>query len=234
MRGEEGLAGARADSCERRSKRVEWTTGQLCWRDTSSIFGRWRSWSRATTKRSRRTINARASRSRSCGRARIFLEADHPASGRTKEEGRGVTVSIPARRSHLFSLDVAWGYFLVIGGARRVANTIGEIQAESWLYKTVRIFSEAMVFRDHAPPQAQCENFMCALMFLAIPQMAGNTLVDTIFEGLQEQSRLKIGQSRGGRDRRPREELRGDQGGQAQVQLRVSPRMRSSEKGWVN
>ena len=52
--------------------------------------------------------------------------------------------------------------------------------------------SEAMVFRAQAPPQAQCENLVCALKFLAIPQTGGNTLVDTIFECLQEQSRMNI------------------------------------------
>ena len=46
------------------------------------------------------------------------------------------------------------------------------------------------MFRVHAPPQGACENLACARILLA------NVLVDdnevgTIFEGLQEQSRLK-------------------------------------------
>ena len=44
----------------------------------------------------------------------------------------------------------------------------------------------------HAPPQGPCENLTCALKWLANFQMGGSNLVDTIFEGLQEQSRLKI------------------------------------------
>ena len=51
--------------------------------------------------------------------------------------------------------------------------------------------SEAKVFRAHAPPQGPCENLMCALMLLACKR-AQTTLVDAIFEGLQEESRLKI------------------------------------------
>ena len=42
-----------------------------------------------------------------------------------------------------------------------------------------------------APPRCACENLVCALMLLAIQQTGGVSLVDVIFEGLQEQSRLK-------------------------------------------
>ena len=48
------------------------------------------------------------------------------------------------------------------------------------------------MFRAHAPPQGPCENLMCAFKLLAILHAGGANLVDTIFEGLQEQSRLKI------------------------------------------
>ena len=56
---------------------------------------------------------------------------------------------------------------------------------------------------------------MCALKLLVNQQNADN-LVDTIFQGLQEQV-LRGGHPRSGEDRRRGEEL-GNQGGQAQVQ----------------
>ena len=37
-----------------------------------------------------------------------------------------------------------------------------------------------------------CENLVCALKLLANHQAGGESHVDTIFEGLQEQSRLKL------------------------------------------
>ena len=52
--------------------------------------------------------------------------------------------------------------------------------------------SEAEVFPAHAPPQGACEHLVCALKLLANQQTGGDSLVDTLFEGLQEQSRLKI------------------------------------------
>ena len=51
--------------------------------------------------------------------------------------------------------------------------------------------SEAKVFRAHAPPQGACENLVCALKQLANRQAGGDNL-DSIFEGTQEQRRLKI------------------------------------------
>ena len=51
---------------------------------------------------------------------------------------------------------------------------------------------EAKVFWAHTPPQGTCENLVCALKFLANQQTGGDSLVDTIFEGLQEQSRMNI------------------------------------------
>ena len=77
------------------------------------------------------------------------------------------------------------------------------------------------------PPDAR-EDLVCALKLLANQQTGGDSLVDMIFEGLQEQNRLNItnaptsfievGQPRTGEDRRPGQELGGNQGGQAQVQ----------------
>ena len=47
-------------------------------------------------------------------------------------------------------------------------------------------------FSSHAPPQGARENLVCALKLLANQQTGGDSLVDTLFEGLQEQSGLKI------------------------------------------
>ena len=44
--------------------------------------------------------------------------------------------------------------------------------------------------RAHAPPQGACEHLVCALDLLANLQAGGDNLVDTIFECLQERSRL--------------------------------------------
>ena len=51
--------------------------------------------------------------------------------------------------------------------------------------------NEANVFRAHVPPRCACENLVCALVFLAIQQTGGVSLVDMIFQGLQEQNWLK-------------------------------------------
>ena len=53
-------------------------------------------------------------------------------------------------------------------------------------------FSEAKVFGAHAVPPGACENRVCAVKFLANQQTGGDNLVESIFEVLQEQSRLKI------------------------------------------
>ena len=51
--------------------------------------------------------------------------------------------------------------------------------------------------KQHGPQRGEprsgaCENLVCALKVLAIQHMGGDCLVDMIFEGLLEQSRLKI------------------------------------------
>ena len=87
-----------------------------------------------------------------------------------------------------------------------------------------RVSSEVKVFRAHAPPQGPCENLTVAVT-LANSQTGADSSVDTIFEGLQEQSKWKItkvhrgGQPRGGEDRQREEELGGDQGVEAQGDL---------------
>ena len=48
------------------------------------------------------------------------------------------------------------------------------------------------MFRAHAPPQGVCENLVCALTLPANMQAGADNPVGTIFEGAQEQSRLKI------------------------------------------
>ena len=50
--------------------------------------------------------------------------------------------------------------------------------------------SEAKVFRAHAPPQGACENLVCALKLLAKQQMGGESLMQVLVAGLQEQSRF--------------------------------------------
>ena len=87
------------------------------------------------------------------------------------------------------------------------------------------------VFWARAPPQGACENPVFAPKLLANQQTGGDSFVDTIFEGLQEQSRLKIvnelergGQPGGGEDRRLGEEVGGDQNGRARFQQRDVPR----------
>ena len=52
--------------------------------------------------------------------------------------------------------------------------------------------SDAKVFRAHALPQGVCENVVCAMKLLANLRTGGDNLVDTMFEGLQQQSRLNI------------------------------------------
>ena len=42
------------------------------------------------------------------------------------------------------------------------------------------------------PPPGACENLVCALKLLAKQQTCGHSPVDTIFEGLQEEGRLKF------------------------------------------
>ena len=48
------------------------------------------------------------------------------------------------------------------------------------------------MFRALAPPQAACGHLMYAFKLLANLPTGGDNLVDSIFIGLQEQSRLKI------------------------------------------
>ena len=93
--------------------------------------------------------------------------------------------------------------------------------------------SETKVLRAHAPPQGSNDYPTCALKLLADLLNGGGNLVDTIFEGVREQSRLKItierrrfidvDKIRGGEDWRFGETLGGDQGGQAQVQQNDFP-----------
>ncbi len=52
--------------------------------------------------------------------------------------------------------------------------------------------SEAKVFRAHVPPQGACENLVRSVKLLANLQNGGGNLVDTIFNGSQERSRLKV------------------------------------------
>ena len=52
--------------------------------------------------------------------------------------------------------------------------------------------SEATVFPAHVTPQGARENLICAVKMLANWQTDGDHLVDTIFEDLQKQTRLKI------------------------------------------
>ena len=52
--------------------------------------------------------------------------------------------------------------------------------------------SEETVFRAHAPPQDVCENLVCALKLLVNQQTGGDSLIDTLVEGFQDQSRMKI------------------------------------------
>ena len=40
--------------------------------------------------------------------------------------------------------------------------------------------------REHAPPQGPCEYLVCALKLMAKQQAGGDSLVDPLFEGLQE------------------------------------------------
>ena len=48
------------------------------------------------------------------------------------------------------------------------------------------------MFRALAPPQAACGHLMYAFKLLANLPTGGDNLMDTIFEGLQEQGRFKI------------------------------------------
>ena len=71
-----------------------------------------------------------------------------------------------------------------IGGARCVAaSTPGGTRTEFWLFKP------GGDPRAHAP-QGACEHLVCALNLLANLQAGGDNLVDSIFECLQERSRL--------------------------------------------
>ena len=80
----------------------------------------------------------------------------------------------------------------VTGGARHAAATsVGRTRPESVTQDRAGP-TEAKVFRARAPLQGQCKTLMCALKQLANLQTGGANLVDTIFQGLQGQSRLKI------------------------------------------
>ena len=57
---------------------------------------------------------------------------------------------------------------------------------------------EAKVFRPHAPHGGPSENLVCAFKLLANLLKGADNLVETIFEGLQEQSRLKSRVTQGG------------------------------------
>ena len=61
--------------------------------------------------------------------------------------------------------------------------------------------NEAKAFRADGPSPGECENLVCALKLLVNQQSGGDNLVDTIFEGLQEQSRMNITNELG-KDRR--------------------------------
>ena len=52
------------------------------------------------------------------------------------------------------------------------------------------------MFRAHVPSANAWKNFVCALKVLANQQTGADSLVDTIFEGLQEQNKLKIAHER--------------------------------------
>ena len=76
------------------------------------------------------------------------------------------------------------------GAARRAAATsVGRTRTESVIQDSAGP-SEAKVIRARAPPQGQCGTLMCAQTFLTNLQ-TGVNLVDTIFEGLQGQSRSR-------------------------------------------
>ena len=90
------------------------------------------------------------------------------------------------------------------------------------------------MFRAHASPQDPCENLMYALKLLANLPKGGGNLMNTRFEGLQEQSmlkntnelrRFKGGQPRGGEGRRPAEELGDGKGGQARYRREDVPKL---------
>ena len=97
---------------------------------------------------------------------------------------------------------------------------------------------EADVFRAHVQPQGASENFVSAQTLLANMQMGGDNLVHTIFQCVQEHSRLNISaeevagdrQPQGGEDRRAGEELGGDQVGQTRVQQGDFPERDHSRK----
>ena len=61
--------------------------------------------------------------------------------------------------------------------------------------------SKAMVFRTYAPPPGACENLVCAVNLWANQQTGGDSLMDTQFESLQEQSKGKSRMSFGGSSR---------------------------------
>ena len=72
------------------------------------------------------------------------------------------------------------------------ASATGGTGTESWLHRIVRVPAKRRCLGRTPPPQGACENLVCALKLLANQQTGGDSFVDTIFEGLQEQSRLEI------------------------------------------
>ena len=92
--------------------------------------------------------------------------------------------------------------------------------------------SEAKVSRTHALPQGTCENHMCGLSrcwrrsrraetasWTRSPKVLSGTEQDETHEGAEEDHRG--GQEPGGKDRRTREELGGNQGGQIQFNIEM-------------
>ena len=55
---------------------------------------------------------------------------------------------------------------------------------------------EAKMFQAHAQPQGECENLVCALKLSAIQQTDGDSLVETLFEGLQESKLINMDELR--------------------------------------
>ena len=109
------------------------------------------------------------------------------------------------------------------GGARRATSSaVGGIRTESWLHGTVRLPGRRRVFRAHAPPQCACENLTCALKLLADFQIRRSSTDCRSRAGLKISNELwrfiEVDNREGSEDRRPGEDLGGNQGGPAQDQ----------------
>ena len=74
----------------------------------------------------------------------------------------------------------------VTGGAQHVATSTSPGTSTGFFLVTQNIAdpSDAKVFGIHAPPHNACENLVCARKLSAHQQTGGESVVDTLFEGL--------------------------------------------------